>query len=57
MVAGGGPTAYLAFDHEGRGFYLTNEFGDGANLETFYLGDDFGAIANYLAEKLGGWDR
>ncbi len=55
MVAGGGPTAYLAFDHEGRGFYLTNEWTD-SEVE-YYLGDDFGAIADYLAEKLGGWDQ
>ena len=55
MVAGGGPTAYLAFDQDGRGFYLTNEWTD--NEVEYYLGDDFGTIADYLAEKLGGWDQ
>ena len=53
MVAGGGPTAYLAFDWQSHGFYLTNETGEDTER---YLGDDYGAIADYLAEKLGGWD-
>ena len=57
MVAGGGPTAYLAFDYEGRGYYLTNENSAHSELVEYYLGDDFGNIANYLAEKLGGWNR
>ncbi len=57
MVAGGGPTAYLAFDWEGRGYYLTNEASAHSELAEYYLGDDFGNIANYLAEKLGGWDQ
>lgn len=57
MVAGGGPTAYLVFDWEGRGYYLTNEDNDESKMEEFYLGDDFGSIAAYLAEKLGGWDQ
>ncbi len=56
MVAGGGPTAYLAFDHEGRGYYLTNEASTHSELAEYYLGDDYSNIANYLAEKLGGWD-
>ncbi len=57
MVAGGGPTAYLAFDWEGRGYYLTTENSEHGKLDEYYLGDDFGNIANYLAEKLGGWDQ
>ena len=57
MVAGGGPTAYLIFDWQGTGFYETNEWSEGAETTRHFLGSDYSPIANYLAEKLGGWDQ